>query len=70
MGKCCKVAGWGKLKFDNHARTNELQEVKVPIMDLESCKKGYKDGKDDAYITKDNFCAGLLNRDSCKVSTN
>ena len=41
----------------------------MPIMDLESCKKGYKDGNEDALITGDTFCGGLLNKDSCKVST-
>ena len=69
MGKCCKVAGWGELDYDGPS-PKELQEVKVPIMDLESCKKGYKDGNEDALITGDTFCGGLLNKDSCKVSTN
>ena len=41
----------------------------MPIMPLESCKKGYKDGNEDALITGDTFCGGLLNKDSCKVST-
>ena len=49
---------------------NELQEVKVPIMDLESCKKGYKDSNEAALITGDTFCAGLLNKDTCRVSSN
>ena len=35
----------------------------MPIMDLESCKKGYKDGNEDALITGDTFCGGLLNKD-------
>jgi hypothetical protein len=41
----------------------------VPITDLESCIKGYEDDKQHATITKDNFCAGLLDKDACNVST-
>ena len=38
-------------------------------MDLERCIKGYEDGNQNATITNDNFCAGLLDKDSCGVST-
>ena len=42
----------------------------MPITDLESCIKGYEDDKQNATITNDNFCAGLLDKDACNVSTN
>jgi hypothetical protein len=41
----------------------------VPIMDLERCKNGYKDGNENATITNATFCAGLLDKDACGVST-
>ena len=40
----------------------------MPITDLESCIKGYEDDKQNATITKDNFCAGVLDKDACGVS--
>ena len=39
-------------------------------MDLESCIKGYEDDNQNATITNDNFCAGMLDKDACNVSTN
>ena len=42
----------------------------MPITDLESCIKGYEDDNQNATITNDNFCAGLLDKDACNVSTN
>ena len=42
----------------------------MPITDLESCIKGYEDDKQNATITNDNFCAGVLDKDACSVSTN
>ena len=42
----------------------------MSITDLESCIKGYEDDKQNATITNDNFCAGLLDKDACNVSTN
>ena len=42
----------------------------MPIMDLERCIKGYEDGNQNATITNDTFCAGLLDKDACGVSNN
>ena len=42
----------------------------MPITDLESCIKGYEDDNQNATITNDNFCAGMLDKDACNVSTN
>ena len=41
----------------------------MPITDLESCIKGYEDDNQNATITNDNFCAGVLDKDACGVST-
>ena len=73
---CCKLAGWGRI--DDGSNAVELQEVGVPIMDLNTCANNHAltcledKAKDNnincGIVTNDTFCAGADGRDSCFVS--
>ena len=70
-GNCCKVAGWGQM--ENYANANKLQEVGLPIFDLNTCANNYrkycKEKKVCGIVTSDAFCAGggEDKKDSCFV---
>ena len=77
VGKKCKVAGWGKVEstFNGSVVPTDyddkypvfLQEVEVPIIDLEKCIKNYEDSNEGVIPTNLNFCAGKQGIDSCAV---
>jgi len=66
---CCKVAGWGRMEDGEYA--NKLQEVGLPIFDLNTCANNYaeysKENNFKATVTSDAFCAGTGKdkKDSC-----
>ena len=72
---CCKLAGWGQI--DNGSNAVELQEVGVPIFDLNTCANNHvitcleekaKDNRTNCgIVTSDTFCAGKGGKDSCFV---
>ena len=70
-GNCCKVAGWGAM--ENWDNANKLQEVGVPIFDLNTCASNYAkdciDWKKCPTVTSHAFCAGggEDKKDSCFV---
>ncbi|XP_067118612.1 atrial natriuretic peptide-converting enzyme-like isoform X2 [Centruroides vittatus] len=65
-GKTCTVIGWGKLIEEGHAFPDTLQEVELPVISSEECRRRtvflpiYQ-------ITDNMFCAGYENggRDAC-----
>nr|XP_023685053.1 venom peptide isomerase heavy chain-like isoform X1 [Paramormyrops kingsleyae] len=59
-GPCC-VAGWGQItENDPLPVPRTLQEVTVPIVPNDSCKKSYPDLKPEM------ICAGKSGKDSCQ----
>lgn len=62
------VIGWGQLELDGKS-AEELQQVELPIMDNETCKK--KSLYQRFEITENMFCAGFMKgmKDACKVTT-
>ena len=66
-GNLCQVAGWGHLSSNDLRNPNKLQEVEVPVMDLETCARNFlKDGS-MAKVTRNTICAGRQGKDSCFV---
>ena len=63
VGKKCKIAGWGQT--EDLSYPIQLQEVEVPIIDLETCKENYESKNYTGMVTDLNFCAGLKGKDSC-----
>ena len=66
VGSFCKTAGWGKIA-NNRTVATTLREVYVPVVELKSCVKNYKDNDQRAILTNQTFCAGLEGKDSCQV---
>ena len=72
-GSCCKTAGWGvtgrNLTYVSEKSTlaDELQEIGLPVIDLEACSKNYAKRYKTPKVTNDTFCAGLYGIDSCAV---
>ena len=68
LGKNATVTGWGRLKEGGHLPT-VLQEVRVPIIDNEKCKKMFITAGRNEYIPDIFMCAGYDEggRDSCQV---
>ena len=63
VGKKCKIAGWGQT--EDLSYPIQLQEVEVPIIDLDTCKENYENKNYTGMVTDLNFCAGLKGKDSC-----
>ncbi|XP_046846859.1 plasma kallikrein-like [Xenia sp. Carnegie-2017] len=59
-GKECFITGWGYINNEKE-QPNQLQQAKVPIVDIKICRKKYKGKK----ITKNMLCAGYIGVDSC-----
>eukprot|EP00093_Oithona_nana_P008221 08221.XXX_505679_504487_1 [CDS] Oithona nana genome sequencing. len=59
VGKKCKIAGWGEWDDDGpNEYPQYLQEVEVPIVDLDKCVSNYNDQNQQLVPTDFNFCAG------------
>ena len=69
VGKKCKIAGWGEWDDDGLNKYPQfLQEVEVPIVDLDKCVSNYNDQNQQVVPTDFNFCAGgKQGIDSCFV---
>ena len=65
MGQLCKVAGWGKINGDKKPLL--LNEVTVPIQDLNTCAKNYQRTYQRPKVTNNTICAGLPGKDACFV---
>ena len=46
---------------------NKLQEVEVPVMDLETCETNFVKAGSLAKVTRNTICAGRQGKDSCFV---
>lgn len=64
---CSVVTGWGQTRFGDHPPSQLLQQVDVPVIDLETCRQAYQ-GRAPAPIHDTNICAGYAHgtRDSCQ----
>ncbi|XP_023685135.1 venom peptide isomerase heavy chain-like [Paramormyrops kingsleyae] len=57
----CRVAGWGRITENNDLPVpRTLQEVAVPVVPNDACKKSYPDLKPEM------ICAGESGKDSCQ----
>jgi len=65
------VAGWGKLQEDSDMHAKELQQVGIPIVNLQSCNKALASKEYPNPISaKEMFCAGGLGGlDSCQMDS-
>ena len=66
-GNLCQVAGWGHLSSKDLGSPNKLQEVEVPVMDLEKCARNFFNSGSSAKVTRNTICAGRQGKDSCFV---
>ena len=66
-GNLCQVAGWGHLSSNDLRSPNKLQEVEVPVMDLETCERNFLKTGSSAKVTRNTICAGRQGKDSCFV---
>ena len=66
-GNLCQVAGWGHLSSNDWRIPNKLQEVEVPVMDLETCQRNFLKSGSSAKVTRNTICAGRQGKDSCFV---
>jgi len=66
-GTCSVVTGWGQMRSGDHPTSDTLQQVDVPIIDLETCRAAYR-GRTRTPIHDSNLCAGYRQgtRDSCQ----
>lgn len=68
------VAGWGSIQEGDRKMTDVLQEIQIPIVENDLCKKRYRnhyqfaDIPDYLFDNKSILCAGLLEggKDSCQ----
>ncbi|XP_012383687.2 mastin-like [Dasypus novemcinctus] len=61
----CWVTGWGDINSNDHLPPPwKLQQVEVPIVSNERCRKEYR--QVNYTITEDMLCAGATLRDSCQ----
>ena len=73
-GRCCKTAGWGVIGNNityfskTSATADELQEVGIAVVDLETCTRNYGH-YERPKVTHDTFCAGTYGKDTCAVSS-
>lgn len=69
-GSICWIAGWGVTDIDKSGWKKipeNLQEVEVPVVNLERCKVSYRKLDSNATVTDDHICAGAARKDSCFV---
>lgn len=54
--------------FSDGAFSSNLQDLVIPILDIEYCKKAYRN-RPGSNVDNRNLCAGYLNgkKDSCQV---
>lgn len=66
-GTCSVVTGWGTTQYGAQETSDLLQQVDVPVIDLETCRRAYQ-GRNAAPIHDTNICAGYAQgtRDSCQ----
>lgn len=66
-GTCSVVTGWGNTHSGAQDTSAFLQQVDVPVVDLETCRRAYR-GRAEAPIHDSNVCAGYTQgtRDSCQ----
>ena len=67
VGTKCSIAGWGRTETGVE-RPTKLRNVKVPVVDLETCRKNYMNAEEYTMVTNSTICAGLSGKDSCFVS--
>ena len=62
VSDCAVVTGWGRVKFDDKAGSEELRAVGLPIVSNDQCQAVYRD------VTDAQICAGYRDggRDSCR----
>ncbi len=66
-GTCSVVTGWGRLGMEEQDISALLQQVDLPVVDLQTCRRAYQ-GRGEAEIHDNNICAGYTQgtRDSCQ----
>ena len=66
-GTCSVVTGWGTLASNAQEASELLQQVDLPVVDLQVCRRAYQ-GRDESVVQDNNICAGYQQgtRDSCQ----
>ncbi|XP_006901994.1 PREDICTED: mastin-like [Elephantulus edwardii] len=66
-GTKCWVTGWGYTTFKEPLpKHKNLQEVEIPLVEIQKCRLLYKNLYKPRDIKKDMICAGSAGKDSCQ----